>query len=395
MERLSIVWYPGDFCETIGELMEDDRFLLLGEVSNIAEILVQKPDLILMEAREGERSQELIECIRAEHPSGMIILVGSLEPDSILEVLRVGVREVVAPQQLVDAIERTWFHFQACFQTRTAQHQLVVVHSPKGGAGTSTLALNLAACLHKKHGQEVGLVDLCLQSGTIDLLLNLQPRTTWSDLYQLCGGQKLLGEEELEQTLSPSIHGLRLLAAPFRSEDSEVIELDIVEQALNEMRRKFAYTVVDTPSVFNELTLRSLELADLIMMAIPLTLPALRQAKRSLELWERLGIPSSKVAVVVWGQGQGITCSDARKILKHSVLQRLPWDPKGIEAAMNLGESLYLQVPRCAYSLGIRKLCSHLFKNQEQVKQTENWRIWKRIWRFNDVSKQQAKPQLI
>ena len=52
--------------------------------------------------------------------------------------------------------------------------KLLLIYSPKGGAGCSTLAANLAIALAQTTAKSVALVDASLQFGDVGVLLNLQ-----------------------------------------------------------------------------------------------------------------------------------------------------------------------------------------------------------------------------
>jgi len=56
------------------------------------------------------------------------------------------------------------------------EHQVVAVFSPKGGAGRTTIATNLALALQSQTGGRVCLVDANLQFGDVGVLLNLNPK---------------------------------------------------------------------------------------------------------------------------------------------------------------------------------------------------------------------------
>ncbi|HET7735517.1 MAG TPA: response regulator, partial [Nocardioidaceae bacterium] len=61
-------------------------------------------------------------------------------------------------------------------ETAEEDHQVVAVFSPKGGAGRTTIATNLAVALQRETGGRVCLVDANLQFGDVGVLLNLNPK---------------------------------------------------------------------------------------------------------------------------------------------------------------------------------------------------------------------------
>jgi pilus assembly protein CpaE len=72
--------------------------------------------------------------------------------------------------------------------TELGDHQVIAVFSPKGGAGRTTIATNLALALMKETGGRVCLVDGNLQFGDVGVLLNLNPKNQ-SMLDSVEGGE--------------------------------------------------------------------------------------------------------------------------------------------------------------------------------------------------------------
>ncbi len=97
---------------------------------------------------------------------------------------------------------------------------IIVVYSPQGGAGSTTIATNLASGLMKE-GIRVLLVDADLQFGDVGVFLNLQSQSTMVDL---AGNVDDLDIELFDNIVVTHDSGLKVLMGPARPEYAEVIQ---------------------------------------------------------------------------------------------------------------------------------------------------------------------------
>ena len=114
--------------------------------------------------------------------------------------------------------------------------KVVTVFSPKGGVGTSTVAVNLA-CALSTLGRRVALMDGNISFGNVGVFLNLPPSKS---ILQLVGDPAGIGEANVEEALLSHPSGLKVLLAP----------IDLTAETLREYidRRK----VPDLPVNFRD-----------------------------------------------------------------------------------------------------------------------------------------------
>ncbi|MBM3271238.1 MAG: hypothetical protein FJZ01_26695 [Candidatus Sericytochromatia bacterium] len=346
---------------SLDEALPPGKFALAGRPNPpLADLPALQPDVVLICRDEFDAAVALAERALHAAPAAIVLVAGAggAPTEKVLAAIRLGVRDVLptaAPAEIREALERVWAQ-QRRGAGGSSAGEILVVHSPKGGSGKSAFAVNLACVLGRESGRDLVLVDLALDGGDLDLLLNVKPVATWPDLARC----ETFGAEEVDHALTPAAGGLRLLAAPARVEDAELVTVSVVERTLDLLSGRFPYVVVDTPSTLGEVTLRALELADRILMPVPLTLSALRRGQRLLRLWGQLGIKTADVVVVAWGQESYLRADTAKKLLQHPVDYLLPYDPKGIEQAINAGEILALSSPSGAYARTLASIASDL-----------------------------------
>jgi len=141
---------------------------------------------------------------------------------------------------------------------------VITFFSPKGGVGTTTLAVNTALLLAggaatSTTSARVLLVDLDLQFGQVATHLNLSPRF---DVAGLCSDEPALGDAEVAASyLTAHASGVQVLAAPAHPDTEARIEVDQLDKALALLRPRFDYVVVDCGSRLEPRTLWMLEQA--------------------------------------------------------------------------------------------------------------------------------------
>jgi pilus assembly protein CpaE len=150
--------------------------------------------------------------------------------------------------------------------------EITTFFSPKGGVGTTTLAVNTAVLLAggvtggpggvaaSSGGRaRVLLVDMDLQFGQVATHLNLTPRF---DLAGLATDEQALADSELAASyLTQHSSGLQVLAAPSHPDAEFRVQVESLERAFDVLRPRFEHIVVDLGSRLDPRSLWMLEQA--------------------------------------------------------------------------------------------------------------------------------------
>ena len=163
------------------------------------------------------------------------------------------------------------------------QGKLIVVFGPKGGAGSSTIAVNLAVALQKPGLREVALVDANLQFGDVAALLNLHPNRSASDLVPQI---RDLDTQLLGAVLASHASGVKALLAPNSLEASDLVTPEHMEAILRQLQRMFDYIIVDTKGFLYDLVLKVLEISDRVLLIATPDIPALKSVRQFLSFIE-------------------------------------------------------------------------------------------------------------
>ena len=131
--------------------------------------------------------------------------------------------------------------------TRRAGTPVITVLSPKGGAGKTTIALNLSVALAER-GMKVVLLDLDEQSGVLAALdaLGKHPH----GIYDVAANKV-----ELEGALLPtSISSLRLLPPGDLAGDALELPSERLNRVLDQLRDQADVVIIDTPAGLRGIT---------------------------------------------------------------------------------------------------------------------------------------------
>jgi len=220
------------------------------------------------------------------------------------------------------------------------QAHIIVVYSPQGGSGKTTIATNLAAGLMKE-GTKVLLMDCSVQFPNVDVFLNLKsPR----NLMDLMNSVDDLDDDLVQSVLVTHDTGLRVLIGPANLEDSDTIAQDKLPSLVEKLTGSFDYIVVDMSSEFNALAVGMFDIAERIVIVITPTLPAFKGVKSLLKLFEQLSYPEDK-AQIVFNRvtpeyertkiAPAVTALEAN--LRRKALGVIPLDEKRMLSALNKG----------------------------------------------------------
>lgn len=167
--------------------------------------------------------------------------------------------------------------------------EMVAFFSPKGGVGTTTLAVNTAVLLAgggappasgsngaapQIAASRVLLIDLDLQFGQVATHLNLTPRY---DVAGLATDDQALADPELARAyVTPHSSGLSVLAAPTRPEADFRVTLEDLQRIVELMRPGYDHILVDLGSRLDPRTLWVLEQSDAHVFVLFPEIAALR-----------------------------------------------------------------------------------------------------------------------
>ena len=243
----------------------------------------------------------------------------------------------------------------------TRAKRTVAVYSPKGGVGTTTVAVNVAVAAARTRPDKVVLVDLDLQFGGVATHLDLEPKQTLVDVVR---DETALREPELLRTYAMRHDsGLHVIAAPMTPEASELITPDHVVHIIGTLLDGYESVVIDAGSMLDERVLSVFELADTIILPVYPEISALKSVHGLLDYLNEAGTIGPKATFVLNNvfAREILKPRDIEAALGTKISTDLPYDAFLYLKAVNEGVPIVLGAPRSAPAERLSRLSASAF----------------------------------
>jgi pilus assembly protein CpaE len=366
--------------ENIRKLLafEEQEFKVVGSVSTGREALKytldMKPDIVLMDINMPDMDglQATNEITKSVPTTAVIMMSVQTDQDYLRKAMQAGARyflpKPVDPDELYGTIRTVYRNYEPIRRQQRALLEMplvdptrkapvasagmgsgevragniIVVYSPQGGVGTTTIATNLASGLMRK-GIKVLLVDADLQFGDVGVFLKLQSQSTLLDLVEKVED---LDIEFFDSVVSTHESGLKVLLGPQRPEYAEEVERN--PQAVSRMIEKIAssydFIVVDTSRRIDEMLLSLTDIATRILLVATPTLSAVKNARFVLDLFDKMNyVPDKTMFILNRVEDERtrapvtIRTEAIEKHLKRKVEARIPNNEQVVLSAVNKG----------------------------------------------------------
>ena len=243
--------------------------------------------------------------------------------------------------------------------------KVIAVFSPKGGVGTSTLAVNLACALGTM-GRRVAIVDGNISFGNVGVFLNISPSKS---MLQLVGDPHGIQEASVDDVLLPHPSGIKVMLAPLKPEEADTINGDHLRTIINILRLRYDYVVVDTWPSYDERVLAMLDASDQILVPTGPELPSIKNIAAFLRVAQLLEYPHDKIIPVLM-RANSVSpgyLADIEAFLKQPLVWRVVSDGKRVTQSVNNGEPFVLTDPSAAVSQNIFSLARMLDGTVEEL----------------------------
>jgi pilus assembly protein CpaE len=277
------------------------------------------PDVVLVDIRhDATAGMAAIERVRAGFANAAVFAIATAtEPELILQAMRAGANEFFTwppPQEtFYGAIRRTAARREAVQGARPASTTLAFLGA-KGGAGTTTVAVNCAVDLARLSKRATVIVDLKRGLGEVALFLGIRPRFTLLDAID---NLHRLDRAFLRELVTKHKSGVDLIAGSEQFDRPGAGDAGALEELFPVLSRHYEYVVVDAGSEINLCSQAGLYAADTLFMVANPDVASVRNAQRLLERVRQLG-----------------ACGERVRLLLNRAAEPFPIAPKQIEAAV-------------------------------------------------------------
>jgi len=337
--RLLIVDDIAETRENIRKLLQFEPDIVVVGTARTGEEAIRvahdtQPDVVLMDINMPDMNGiKATEAILEDIPFTQIVILSvQNEPDYMRKAMLAGARDFIAKppsgDELISTIrfvskrvkeQREKLKKAAAmsapvisgdgqYADMRPEGKLLVVYSPKGGVGCTTLATNLNSIL-----------DLASRVDELD--------------------QHIVNEVLMKHEC-----GLHVLAAPPQPEMADEVQAEQFRAVLAFLRKQFAYIIVDTSSTMDDVTLAALDLSDVLMAVATTDIPSIKDTRLLLDLLSILEYPRESIMMVLnkTDRRTGITAEKISENLKHPIVGEISIDERTITASVNRGVPLLL-----------------------------------------------------
>jgi len=319
------------------------------------------PDVIVTDVKfNGEDAFNTISELQSIVPHVKIIILSAYtDPATMRQALLAGINDFIAkPPESEELIAAVYNAGIASLKMRERQAgrasgqefilqasenlgKVVLVYGAKGTPGSSIVSASIASALAQESAK-VALMDADLQFGDISILLNINWQFSVLSLTDQLFG--LEPEEFSKVIFNHTQSNLHVMVSPNRVEAYDLIRGDQFLRVLEFMRNLYSYTVVDLPTVVNDVSLSAMDTADTIVLLASQDLAVLKNTLLFLNVCDQLKIDRAKIifALVQYDKKIPLEKDRISTQLKQPVDVLIPPDPSLISRSITRGIPFYL-----------------------------------------------------
>jgi pilus assembly protein CpaE len=301
------------------------------------------PSLTIVDIRHGAKSVEAIERLRSLWPAATVIAIASsAQPEQILQAMRAGANEYLAwplDDSFAAAIHRAAERARPKDGTRNSA--VFSFFGVKGGAGTTTVAVNSAIEIARLSKRPTLIIDLHQFIGEVSLFLGVRPRFTLVDALD---NLHRIDSEFLRELVVKHKSGLDILAGGEQAERPGPQDVVNFEQLLQTLGRSYDYIIIDAGLVTGPCADVAVFAADAIFLVANPDIACVRNAHRVVDRLGQLGAGKDRLRVLLnrMSDHHEIGPKQIESTLGVSLFSVFSSDYSTVSAALNSGVPLTL-----------------------------------------------------
>jgi pilus assembly protein CpaE len=309
----------------------------------------------------------------SNHPPILAVLEGR-DVETRVKVLEAGADDVLAQpideRELSAMVDALLLRSAATVQAQTpaaatprpqaSPSRVIVFAAAKGGAGTTTLAVNTALILAEMAPGKVCIVDLDMYRSQVSTHLDIYGRGSTAALAQ--EDLRSLPSDVIAESgrLHPS--GLMVYGGPYRPDEAGNMSGDRLVELLTRLRAMYATVVVDIGTTLDGRAIAVMNSADRLALVITPDIPALRLLHSALEVLSEMGSAAERTAFIV-NDIYPKSFISADQIEEHLTIKvgiTVPYDSENFLRAVNEGQPIVSLARRSAAAGALRRLAEML-----------------------------------
>ncbi len=342
-------------------------------------IQASMPDLVIVTLdADKNKALQMIGHLSVEYPK-LPILTISHDHQALLQSLQKGAKyfltHPVGLEDMLNALRRALGENGgndsptlggASSARQSGSSSMIAVLGSRGGVGTTTLAVNMAATLAADPTHLAALIDLDLALGDADIALEVEGLENIS-IADLARNIERLDMNFLRRAMAKHEGtGLAILRHPLEIAEVGAIHEQHVERILNLLKISYTHLVLDLSKCLLPTDLMALRMADAIILVAQLELSSLRNVVRIIHCLSGEENLADKIRVVINRQGadsveEGISSKKAEEVIGKPIFWQVPNDTKSVIGARVAGHPLVKHAPKSRVQQSIYGLTQALY----------------------------------
>ncbi len=327
--------------------------------------ITSPPRLVLVDLAESADPVEgLTELTQLCGPSTRFLAIGAVNDVSLYrQLVGLGIADYlvkpVSSEVLCDALTAAARADETAASAQRSTHLFAFVGA-RGGVGTTTMAIATAWLLVHEFKLRTALVDLDLHFGNLALNLDLEPGR---GLREALENPERTDSLLLASALVTEGDKLPILATEESLEEQLLFDGTAVAPLLSALSQDYDCLVVDLPRSLDSIARQVIALADSTVVVTDLSLSALRDSVRLVDLAQKLEARNKPLVVAnqVGADHRGeIGRAEFEKGLNGTLDHTVPFDPKAMTAAAHSGKAVPAAAASSKAAIEIRKLAARL-----------------------------------
>ena len=353
------------------DITSENLFLVINEA---------EPDVILLDYDFESQPFPLVDKIVSQCPSCAVIAVLSeAKIENLDRVILSGARAfvqypyqsdklMVTIKRVLELVDRDQMNTPQTPPSESPEEEIhheptntFTIFSPKGGAGTTTIATNLAISLHKTLKEDVLLIDGKLLFGHVALYLNLLTGNSITDLIAHAG---MLDKQLIKQVVVEHATGIHVLPCPNKITEAQGIRPENLFKVIQGLQEVFPNIIIDGGNTLDENTVTFMDSSDKILLVLNPDLASMRDVRQFIEISATLSYPKEKMLFLLnlSGRKADVQNDEIEKILKMKIFGKIPADENIALSSLNEGVPIVLKKPHHPISRAYSDIAKDLVK---------------------------------
>ncbi len=320
-----------------------------------------RPDIIFVDMQDQRGAIKALFTLHSVLPESWLYACGtSSDPQLIIETMQAGAREFlpkpVSARSVAMAFSRFIDERDRLKISSKTRGKIYSVTSAKGGAGATSVAVNIATTLATTQGTRVAVLDLNSPVGDAASYLNLKPQFSLSDA--LASAARL--DPVLLETFMAKAGNVSLLPGP-KQFKSSTVSAPTFAKLLRVVSGSYTHTFIDLPSSIDQEILQvTTDASEVVLVIMTPELPAVWRTHRLLTMLASSGCGDRLRLILNRDNSRDeITEKEISRALNHPIFFRLPNNYSAAIQAINKGKPL-VEVNHSSLAGSYRQLTQEL-----------------------------------